>query len=130
MSTTIIAARPYNISDRRPVVVTAGEERCRLEASCACADKLPELMLKRLTRCDISAVRDPAVQINYAIAAARLGDETMPRRKLPPQRPAMRNVSSWKPWLASGWTLAYLARRGIALLDEGAFDKVDALAVR
>ena len=127
MSATIIAI-VLTISQTAPVVVTAGEEWCRLEAS-ALARTSDGAVLKRLTRCDISAVRDPAVQINYAVAAARLGDETNARKSF---RAAARNAERFElETLAGEWVDSrVLARRGIALLDEGAFDKVDALAVR
>ena len=70
------------------------------------------------------------MQINHAIAAARLGDETNVARKS--FLAAARNAERFElETLAGEWVDSrVLARRGIALLDEGAFDKVSALAVR
>ena len=127
MSATILAAI-LTISQTAPVIVTAGEDPCPLGAS-ALAQADDGAQLERLTRCDISAVRDPAVQINHAVAAARLGDDAKARQSFDA---AARNAERFELETVAGEWLdsRVLARRGLALLDEGAFDKVDALAVR
>ena len=124
----IVLATLLMIAQPAAVVVTAGEEPCRVGAA-ALAQNGTSDAVERLASCDIDTVRDPAIQINHAVAAARLGDLAAARKSF---GAAARNADRFElETLAGDWVDSrVLARRGIALLDEGAFNKVSALAVR
>ena len=91
-----------------------GDDRAALEAIENCK-QLPE--------------SDPARQINHAVALARVGDYDAARERF---TDAARNAERFDLETASGeWVDSkVLARRGLAMLDEGSMGDYRALAVR
>ena len=94
--------------------LTAGQDRAALEA---------------IENCRNLPADDPARQINHAIALARLGEYDEARQSF---AAAARNAERLELETATGhWVDSrVLARRGLALLNDGEFAGYEALAVR
>ena len=92
----------------------AGDDRAALEA---------------IENCKELPTDDPARQINHAIAFARLGEYNGARKSFDA---AARNLERFELQTSSGeWVDSkVIARRGLAMLDEGEFRGYEALAVR
>ena len=110
-----------------PVVVTAGQDCALARAELAAGEDAAALA--RLERCDSAGLRDPAVQINHAVALARTGDVDAARDAF---QAAARNAERFELETVAGeWVDSrVLARRGLAMLDDGDFGSTRALAVR
>lgn len=94
--------------------LAAGQDRAALEA---------------IENCRNLPADDPARQINHAIALARLGEYDAARQSF---AAAARNADRLELETATGnWIDSrVLARRGLAMLDDGQFADYEALAVR
>lgn len=92
----------------------AGEDRAALEA---------------IENCKNLPADDPARQINHGIALARLGDYGEARERFDA---ASRNAERYELQTSTGdWIDSkVIARRGLAMLDQGEFRGYEALAVR
>ena len=85
--------------------------------------------LSAIEECEKVSHRDPARQINHAVALARLGDYDEARLRF---AAAARSSDRYELETATGeWVDSkVLARRGIAMLDRGEFSNYVALANR
>lgn len=94
--------------------LAAGQDRAALDA---------------IENCRSLPADDPARQINHAIALARLGEYDAARQSF---AAAARNADRLELETATGnWIDSrVLARRGLAMLDDGQFADYEALAVR
>ena len=111
-----------------PMVVTGADLPCGngYEALAAGDERAA---LAQMARCSNSESRDAAVQINQAVALARMGDIDTARARF---TAAARNADRIELETAQGeWIDSrVLARRGIAMLESGEFAATSALAVR
>lgn len=82
-----------------------------------------------IENCDTLAQDDPARLINHAIALARVGEYEAARERF---EAAARAEDRYRLETASGeWVdLRVLARRGLAMLSSGEFDRYVALTMR
>lgn len=85
--------------------------------------------IEAIENCDTLAQDDPARLINHAVALARVGDYDAARERF---EAAARSEDRYRLETANGeWVdLRVLARRGLAMLTRGEFDRYVAVTMR
>lgn len=124
----IAAAAILLVADSSALVVTAPESEYDIGYSELVVGHDQEA-LAEIEQCEKASHRDPARQINHAVALARVGDYEEARIRF---TAAARNPDRFDLETATGeWVDSkVLARRGLAMLDEGEFHNYVALANR
>ena len=126
---SIVAAAVLLVAAEGPVmIVSAPEADCSIGYEELVSGKDTEAV-RAIDNCAPAASGDPALQINRGVALARAGDHDAARRSF---TAAARHADRFELETATGdWVDSrVLARRGIALIDSGAFRGYEALAVR
>ena len=125
---TLFAAALLVAAEGPVMIVSAPESACDIGYDQLMAGD-DQGALDAIESCKARPASDPALQINHAVALARIGEYDAARERF---HAAARNGDRFDLETASGdWVDSrVLARRGLALLDDGAFRGYEALAVR
>ena len=124
----LAAATLLLVADGSVVIVSGPEQPCTFGyEELATGDDRGAM--DELQSCDAATASDPAIQINHGVALARVGEFDAARSSF---EAAARNAERYELETATGnWVDSrVLARRGLAMLDDGAFRGYEALAVR
>lgn len=126
---SIIAAAALLVAAEGPVMIVSGPDQGYDIGFEELARGDDRAALEAIENCKELPENDPARQINHAIALARVGEYDAARERF---TDAARNADRFELETASGeWVDSrVLARRGIAMLEDGALADYRALAVR
>ena len=126
---SIIAAAVLLVAAEGPVMIVSAPEEGYDIGYEELARGDDRAAIEAIENCKQLPASDPARQINHAVALARLGDYDAARERF---TDAARNADRFELETAGGeWVDSrVLARRGLAMLDQGGLADYRALAVR